>query len=225
MARDFAESVPAGDASGSFVSAYEWTVAALESESDCFLAADSRKLPMPLTTRCRTKQRLFGSPTHHITVSSSLFLLLALFLRLAEAVTGKSSPLLFAGNLTPKGMRSLRTTTRKTLRVSVRGLREANGRCVCRGPPRAPRRWDCSVVFAHKTTEGWEALLAGMIRGGWTRTGSWPIATELGMRLRVCIRLSSRPASTLSAVLALKRRGRRLGRHFEGTTKTCRRTG
>ncbi len=41
-----------------------------------------------------------------------------------------------------------------------------------------------SVVFAHKTTEGWEALLAGMIRGGWTITGSWPIATEMGTRLR-----------------------------------------
>ena len=41
-----------------------------------------------------------------------------------------------------------------------------------------------SVVFAHKTTEGWEALLAGMIQGGWTITGSWPIATEMGSRLR-----------------------------------------
>ncbi len=41
-----------------------------------------------------------------------------------------------------------------------------------------------SVVFAHKTTEGWEALLSGMIRGGWTITGSWPIATEMGHRLR-----------------------------------------
>ena len=40
-----------------------------------------------------------------------------------------------------------------------------------------------SVVFAHKTTEGWEALLSGMIRGGWTITGSWPIATEMGARL------------------------------------------
>ena len=39
------------------------------------------------------------------------------------------------------------------------------------------------VVFAHKTTEGWEALLSGMIRGGWTITGSWPIATERGARL------------------------------------------
>ena len=41
-----------------------------------------------------------------------------------------------------------------------------------------------SVVFAHKTTEGWEALLTGMIRGGWTITGSWPIATEMASRLR-----------------------------------------
>jgi len=41
-----------------------------------------------------------------------------------------------------------------------------------------------SVVFAHKTTEGWESLLSGMIRGGWTITGSWPISTEMATRLR-----------------------------------------
>ena len=40
-----------------------------------------------------------------------------------------------------------------------------------------------SVVFAHKTTEGWEALLSGMIRGSWTITASWPVATEMGSRL------------------------------------------
>ncbi len=41
-----------------------------------------------------------------------------------------------------------------------------------------------SVVFAHKTTEGWEALLSGMIGGGWVITGSWPIATERYSRMR-----------------------------------------
>ena len=40
-----------------------------------------------------------------------------------------------------------------------------------------------SVVFAHKTTEGWEALLSGMVRGGWTITGSWPIATEMANKV------------------------------------------
>ena len=41
-----------------------------------------------------------------------------------------------------------------------------------------------SIVFAHKTTEGWEALLSGLINGGWVVTGSWPVATERGARLR-----------------------------------------
>ena len=41
-----------------------------------------------------------------------------------------------------------------------------------------------SVVFAHKTTEGWEALISGMINGGLTITGSWPVSTERTARLR-----------------------------------------
>ncbi|MBI3319956.1 MAG: DUF1156 domain-containing protein, partial [Candidatus Omnitrophica bacterium] len=40
-----------------------------------------------------------------------------------------------------------------------------------------------SVVFAHKTTEGWEALLTGMIRAGFSLSASWPIATERSARL------------------------------------------
>jgi putative DNA methylase len=41
-----------------------------------------------------------------------------------------------------------------------------------------------SLVFAHKTTQGWESLLGGMIKGGWTITGSWPVSTERPGRLR-----------------------------------------
>ena len=40
------------------------------------------------------------------------------------------------------------------------------------------------VVFAHKSTAGWEAQLQAMINAGWIVTGSWPIDTELGNRLR-----------------------------------------
>ncbi|HPL66951.1 MAG TPA: DUF1156 domain-containing protein [Smithellaceae bacterium] len=39
------------------------------------------------------------------------------------------------------------------------------------------------VVFAHKTTEGWEALLTGMINAGLCLSASWPIATERSARL------------------------------------------
>ncbi len=54
-----------------------------------------------------------------------------------------------------------------------------------------------AVVFAHKTTEGWEALLSGLIRAGWTVTASWPITTEMGSRLR------ARESAALSASVHL----------------------
>jgi putative DNA methylase len=40
------------------------------------------------------------------------------------------------------------------------------------------------VVFAHKSTAGWETQLQAMIDAGWTITGSWPIDTERPGRLR-----------------------------------------
>ena len=39
------------------------------------------------------------------------------------------------------------------------------------------------VVFAHKSTAGWEAQLQAMIEAGWTITASWPVDTELGNRM------------------------------------------
>lgn len=40
------------------------------------------------------------------------------------------------------------------------------------------------VVFAHKTTSGWEAQLQAMMEAGLIFTASWPIDTEMGARLR-----------------------------------------
>lgn len=40
------------------------------------------------------------------------------------------------------------------------------------------------VVFAHKSTAGWERILGAMIDSGWMITSSWPIDTERPGRLR-----------------------------------------
>lgn len=40
------------------------------------------------------------------------------------------------------------------------------------------------VVFAHKSTGGWEAQLQAMLSAGWIITASWPVDTECGSRLR-----------------------------------------
>lgn len=39
------------------------------------------------------------------------------------------------------------------------------------------------VVFAHKSTAGWESQLQSMMNAGWVVTGSWPIDTERGGRV------------------------------------------
>ncbi|MFO8009276.1 MAG: DUF1156 domain-containing protein, partial [Dehalococcoidia bacterium] len=39
------------------------------------------------------------------------------------------------------------------------------------------------IVFAHKSTSGWEAMLQAIIAAGWVITGSWPIDTEMGSRM------------------------------------------
>jgi len=40
------------------------------------------------------------------------------------------------------------------------------------------------IVFAHKTTLGWEVMLNSVIHAGWTVTASWPIDTERSVRPR-----------------------------------------
>jgi adenine-specific DNA methylase len=42
----------------------------------------------------------------------------------------------------------------------------------------------CVIVFAHKSTAGWESLLQAVISAGWMVTASWPVDTEMASRLR-----------------------------------------
>jgi adenine-specific DNA methylase len=53
------------------------------------------------------------------------------------------------------------------------------------------------VVFAHKSTSGWEALLQAIVDAGWIITASWPIDTELESRLR------AKNSATLSSSIHL----------------------
>lgn len=68
------------------------------------------------------------------------------------------------------------------------------------------------VVFAHKTTSGWEAQLQAMVNAGLTITGSWPIDTEMGSRLRAkgsaalasSVHLVCRPRETAAGMAAVE---------------------
>jgi len=71
-------------------------------------------------------------------------------------------------NGTPKGPEFFERSIARACREGRRLLSETGLGC---------------MVFAHKTTEGWEALLTGMIESGWLITASWPIATEMPTRV------------------------------------------
>lgn len=51
------------------------------------------------------------------------------------------------------------------------------------------------LVFAHRTTEGWEALLRSLVNAGWEVKSSWPVETEMATRSQ-----AARAASLASSV-------------------------
>jgi len=185
---DFAESVPWSDSSGGLDGAIDWTARVTEawaaSSAGHLQPADATQCPLPDAAA----QVWFTDPPYYDAVPyADLSDFFFVWLKRAQP----DHPLLRdpfdPGNpLSPKMREAVQDETKKDNgRPKDRAWFEetmaaafAEGRRVLRQDGVA------SVVFAHKTTEGWEALLSGMIRGGWTITGSWPIATERPGRLR-----------------------------------------
>ena len=57
------------------------------------------------------------------------------------------------------------------------------------------------IVYAHKSTEGWETLINSLLRSGLVVTAAWPIHTELKERLR-----SKKSAALLSSIYMVCRK-------------------
>ena len=186
MAWDFAESVPCGDSSGSFVIAGMRSADALESMA-CVRsrlgqvqAADAAAHPLP----DQAADIWFTDPPYYDSVPYA-HLADFFYVWLRRTVPLVSGLFESEDGTTPKAREIVvdrphrLSSSTKNAEFYERGMAEAfaEGRRMLRDDGIG------TVVFAHKTTEGWEALLSGMIQGGWTLTGSWPIATEMGTRL------------------------------------------
>ncbi len=185
---DFAEVVVIADAPGNWKSGYELISEVIETSRSCGAGqvqlADATEYPLPDDTA----QVWFTDPPYYDAVpyaDLSDFFLVWLKRALPQHPSLRD-PFDPANPLTPKHREAVQDETKRADgRPKDRvWFEETMARAFAEG--RRVLRDDGvgSVVFAHKTTEGWEALLTGMIRGGWTITGSWPIATEMGSRLR-----------------------------------------
>lgn len=187
---DFAEAAPLGGSSGSFELTTENTAANMvaceigRSRSADVNQHDSAALPLP----DESADVYFTDPPYYDAVpysdlSDFFFVWLKRVLpthRLLRDPFDANNP------LTPKDREVVQDET-KTFggeRKDARFFENRMAEAFAQGSRILKRDGIGCVVFAHKTTEGWEALLAGIIGGGWVVTGSWPIATERTARMR-----------------------------------------
>ena len=195
---DYYEIVPFGNYAANFGSAVEWIVKVVDAWPGSAAAqseqADASKHPLP----DQTTSVWFTDPPYYDAVPysdlSDFF-----FVWLKRTLPGH--PLLKnrfddTNTLTPKSeeiidslqlLRGVPKDKAQSLGLRVKG-KAFYERCMTTAFSEGRRLLQQdgigAVVFAHKTTEGWEALLSGVIDGGWTITGSWPIATERTVRPR-----------------------------------------
>lgn len=185
---DFAEVVPTAEAPGNWKSGYELVSEVIEAcprtEIGQTQQADAAEHPLPDDAA----SVWFTDPPYYDAVpyadlSDFFFVWLK---RVVPEGSLSGDPFDKQNRLTPKAREVVQDNSK-----AVNGAQKdraffenAMGRVFGEGRRVLKEGGVGSVVFAHKTTEGWEALLSGMIRGGWTITGSWPIATEMGSRLR-----------------------------------------
>jgi adenine-specific DNA methylase len=184
---DYYESVPCGEGSGNFDGALDWVAqVAEELQRACpprigqIQLADACKSPLP----DNAVSLWVSDPPYYNSIGyaeSSDFFFVWLKRILAKHPLLRD-PFDFGNPLTPKERECIQDDsfeevfgTKKDSVFFENTITSAfhEGRRVLRDDGVA------CVVFAHKSTEGWEALLGGLIRSGLVITGSWPIETEM----------------------------------------------
>jgi adenine-specific DNA methylase len=183
MMWDFVEIVPTGDLGSNFAAAVEWVCEVIERWCGSIVgqvqSADAANHPLPH----QTASVWFTDPPYYDAVPyahlSDFFYVWLRRIIIVEVFPG------FRGSVTPKDSEIVVDRPHSLSRSAKDSASYELGmsRAFAAGQRILQDDGIGCVVFAHKTTEGWEALLTGMIRGGWTITGSWPIATERRSRL------------------------------------------
>ena len=188
MVWDFSEVNPLSSTTGGYEGAVEWVEkvakAFPKSDSGVVQQADARNHPLSDAA----VDAWFTDPPYYDAIAyadlSDFFLVW-----LKRALRGhliSPDPFDKSNRLSPKLREAIQDPHRKTEDGRAKDANfydKAMGEAFAEGRRILRDSGIASVVFAHKTTEGWESLISGLIRGGWTITASWPVATEMGQRV------------------------------------------
>jgi hypothetical protein len=192
MISDFAESNPIGSGSGSWDNHIEWIARFVEQESAanlsggtvCQSSANTCTLPNDSAAAFITDPPYYDSVPY--SDLSDFF-----YVWLRRSVEGIEP--LASGDLTPKELEM--TVNHPKNETEKQRYKELLSSAFTRAREVTEPQGIGVIVFAHKSTSGWETLLEAIVNGGWIVTGSWPIDTERTVRLNAL-----RTASLTSSV-------------------------
>lgn len=185
MVWDFAEGVPFVDKSGGWTPSLEWIALVVEREAGALVRGQAQ----------------LASATHHPLPSDSVDAFVTdppyydavpyadlsdfFYVWLRRSLFGVHPDLMKTALVAQEEECVVNLLARTKDAVKDRAFFEAT---ICRALSEGVRITKPAgigvVVFAHKSTKGWEALLQAISDAGWTITASWPIDTEMGNRLR-----------------------------------------
>ncbi|WP_242032348.1 DUF1156 domain-containing protein [Aphanizomenon flos-aquae] len=186
MIWDFAEGIPIGVSSGSFDIMYERFVDVLnELGNNWYIGqteqANAAHHPLPDDF----VQCLFSDPPYYNAIPYAD--LSDFFYVWLKRTLGNIYPSLFTTVTTPKDEEICEMAGWDSVRYPHKDgkwFEQQMQKAMAEGCRFLAPEGIAVIVFAHKSTSGWEAQLQAMVNAGWTMTGSWPIDTEMGNRLR-----------------------------------------
>ena len=181
----YAEVNPFGKSAGSFETGWEYYLKVIEhcSQSSSTPASITQSSATNLSHPDNFFDAVFTDPPYYDNVPYSH--LSDFFYVWLKRTLGELYPELFSTPLTPKrnevvaysdvpteftdGTHYFETLLKKSFQEIYRVLKP-NGLAV--------------IVYAHKSTEGWETLINSLLDSGLIMTGAWPLDTEMTTRLR-----------------------------------------
>lgn len=188
---DWGEIVPTSDATGSFGIAVNWICKALEQTSRGVPATSQTRSTVTQATASRhslpddSAQAIVTDPPYYDAVPYAD--LSDYFYVWMKRILGDAFPGLMGEVLTPKDEEAIWNPSRSVSATGEAKDQKFYERQMLKAFSEARRVVQPGgigvVVFAHKSTAGWEAILQALVSAGWTATGSWPIDTEKADRM------------------------------------------
>ena len=203
MSWDYGELNPFSGAMGDWLAHLDWVMRAV---AECSIIHNSatvrRSSATKLPIESNSLQALFTDPPYYDAVPYSD--LSDFFYVWHKRCLQHAHPELYRTPLTPKAQELVQQSNKvtpaakrkKTKEFFEEGMQKAFGEM----NRTLTEHGVCGVMFAHKSTSAWEALIQGLIHEELQVTASWPIHTEMKARLR-----ASQSAALASSILLICR--------------------